>query len=310
MSFEYVTLEDGHRIFISSSVVKSRIFDYLKRNGNYYELETLRECSNFIREGDGIIDVGANIGNHSVYFATKFGANVYAFESNSNLIVGLNKTISQAKLSDKIKVIDIAISDNSKNYLNVPSENDRAGQIVDNISHPELINKKIITQSLDEYFDLCECPINNLALIRIDTYGHEQQVLNSAKHLINRFRPTLVIELDHGQKFFDLYKKLSNMNYYLVNVANDTQTGIFIHQSKISNDIQKSYGSLFRKNEILQFNMTNLMRAHTNILSILSDEIINKLVIVEKKPYTISNLSKFLQSLEKKIISKLKQIIR
>lgn len=60
------------------------ISDEIVRTGNYYEAEILNSVTNEILERtkapiDVVVDIGANIGNHSVYWS-RFGCGVTAFE--------------------------------------------------------------------------------------------------------------------------------------------------------------------------------------------------------------------------------------
>jgi len=60
-------------------------------------------------------------------------------------------------------------------------------------SRPIKGNKKQInTYSLDDYMDLTNVP--NCKLIKIDVEGHEYEVLEGAKNMIEKFKPFILIE--------------------------------------------------------------------------------------------------------------------
>ena len=53
------------------------------RKGNFYEADELRFLSNLVKKGATIVDIGANVGNHSLYFSHVMGAaKVIPFEPN------------------------------------------------------------------------------------------------------------------------------------------------------------------------------------------------------------------------------------
>lgn len=53
--------------------------------GVWYEPELLEDSKQFIKPGDLVVDIGANIGNHTVFWAGVCGAQVVAFEPDTEL---------------------------------------------------------------------------------------------------------------------------------------------------------------------------------------------------------------------------------
>ena len=56
------------------------LFNHFSQHGCFYELDLLEAAGHVYRKGSWIIDVGANIGNHTVYFAKMVQARVLAFD--------------------------------------------------------------------------------------------------------------------------------------------------------------------------------------------------------------------------------------
>ena len=54
-----------------------------------YELEMLQDVQSNVSPGDLVLDVGANIGNHTLYLAAIAGCQVTSFEPNASLIEAL-----------------------------------------------------------------------------------------------------------------------------------------------------------------------------------------------------------------------------
>ena len=72
------------------------------------EAGTIKWIDRYINEEDVVYDIGANIGIFSLYIAKFKGANVYAFEPESQNYSILNRNIYHNDLQDKIEAYNIA----------------------------------------------------------------------------------------------------------------------------------------------------------------------------------------------------------
>jgi FkbM family methyltransferase len=70
----------GRRIVIWSHPDPDHMAMTIRNSRTFYELDVLMKCREVYLPGTSIIDVGANIGNHAVFFGAVLGAPVYAFE--------------------------------------------------------------------------------------------------------------------------------------------------------------------------------------------------------------------------------------
>lgn len=168
------------------------------------------------------IDVGANIGNHSIYFA-KYFSRVFAFEANPRTyqILKINAT-----LVNNIEVFNYGIS-NSNGPLILSS-------------HPNDVNGSSITTRLDYYpieiegltLDSIE-GLNNVSLLKIDVEGHEYQVIDGAKNLIRRFMPIILFEQhysdfdDSGSSVVHLLKSLGYQKFAFIVTSPARNRGTF-----------------------------------------------------------------------------------
>lgn len=130
------------------------------------------------------LDIGANIGNHSLFFSDFF-EKVIAFEPNSRTfrVLSLNK-----ELVDNIECHEIGLSDcDGEAQLLAPIGHLGCSAIVDTAgAHIQ----KIQIRKLDSMAD----GFNRVGLIKIDVEGHELQVLLGAKSLIAKHRPIILFE--------------------------------------------------------------------------------------------------------------------
>jgi FkbM family methyltransferase len=136
------------------------------------------------------IDVGANIGNHSLYFS-RFFKKVFSFEANKDIFQVLNLN---SRLKRNIKIYNYAVSDqNKKGFLDID---------ISNISGSGLSNKVINfkqntkCKKLDSVFKNKK----DIHLIKIDVEGKELQVLLGAKNILFYNKPIILFE-HHLQNF-------------------------------------------------------------------------------------------------------------
>jgi FkbM family methyltransferase len=73
-------------------------------SGVPYEVELLEKMSVFITPDAVILDVGANIGNHAVFWALINGAKVIAVEPNPEALLYLRNNVSLNHLADSIDI--------------------------------------------------------------------------------------------------------------------------------------------------------------------------------------------------------------
>lgn len=143
-----------------------------------------------------VIDVGANIGATSIPLAKHFTeARFFLFEPHPIIFKDLKNNISFNKLSN-IEAYNIAITNHSDPFL--PFYAQKSGNNLGissftlnyDIEDYDVI--QVECKSLDSIFN-SELQIK---VIKIDTQGHELNVLLSAKNLISKHRPIIIFEYE------------------------------------------------------------------------------------------------------------------
>lgn len=74
-----------------------------------YEFAMLQAMASCLCEGDLVLDVGANIGNHTLYLAAVAGLKVVAFEPNPELCVPFRKAITLNGLDDRATLHEVGV---------------------------------------------------------------------------------------------------------------------------------------------------------------------------------------------------------
>ena len=145
------------------------------------------------------LDVGANIGNHALYFSDYF-EKVYCFEPNQEVYRLLTLNAEQA---GNLTCLNVGLSnENKKSYLNVKKTNIGASSVSKKSGNN---SQEIELKSLDSLLIK-----ERIKLIKIDVEGHEYQVLSGAKNLILENQPIILFE-QHNSDFVNGESKVVDL---------------------------------------------------------------------------------------------------
>jgi FkbM family methyltransferase len=144
-----------------------------------------------------IFDIGANAGYYSLQFAKKYSSikSVHAFEPIQKTYKTLLKNVNLNNLNKKIICQPFGLGDCDKKVeFYIPGFSGSVAASMENL-HPEENNEvemvNIIT--LDKY--CIDNNISELDLMKIDVEGSESFVLKGAMASLNKFKPTIFIEI-------------------------------------------------------------------------------------------------------------------
>ncbi len=159
------------------------------RSGEFYEVHDLITLQELIGPCDTVIDVGANIGNHALFFATHLPARrVVAFEPIPETFEMLRRNID---LNNKSHVVCAeALGVGHSNGAARISFQDRANTGLTSLSMDAEGSIRIIR--LDDWF--ADFP-HHIDLIKIDVEGFELNVLQGAQDLLKRHKPVVHMEI-------------------------------------------------------------------------------------------------------------------
>ena len=184
-----------------------------------YENENLILLEKFINEKipnsdeEIALDIGANIGNHSIFFS-KYFKKVFAFEPNPktyDLLLINSKLISQKK----IVPYNFGLSNNNGNLsLKSNPSNIGASRI---ISLPTNQLKNNITNIKVKIADeIKSIQTEKISFIKIDVEGHEINALKGAENIIKSNKPIIVFEQQAKEiknQSSEVIEYLTTLNY-------------------------------------------------------------------------------------------------
>lgn len=248
-----------------------------------YEFAMLQAMASCLCEDDLVLDVGANIGNHTLYLASVAGLKVVAFEPNPELCVPFRKAITLNGLDNKVTLHEVGVgaTEGKAHFAEIKPEN-LGGQslVLDDSNTSEISVINLDSLDLEE----------KVTAIKIDVEGMELSVLKGATTLISRDKPYLFIEAQTESDFDALHEVIVDLGYIYWDTFNATPTHWFIHSGELGQDaivdhyFQKghdSYKLRLAKRELQQrLNEANMKYRAANELI---NEIKEKLTVANAK---------------------------
>ena len=212
----FVVERDGARYF-------ARPGTYLGQDGlrhavrfapGAYEPEISYLARTLVRDGDIVLDIGANVGLHSVAFARLAGSgHVYAFEPVTEMAEQLSANCAFNGI-DNVTVIGCALGDREESLA---MEVNIAGDGLEGTStlagtvhverHPENYEtRQVQVRRLDDVMNALDID-GRIGFVKIDTEGFETLVIGGGLETLRRHRPAMIVEAHsrrlarHGKGF-------------------------------------------------------------------------------------------------------------
>lgn len=185
-----------------------------------FDTHFMNKICSYIKPGDTVVDVGANIGDHSwAYACATRGVNsgrVLAFEPNETPFRCLTRNMAG---HGHATCIQKGLGEKPGRMGIIRSSNVGASYLTD--------GNDIEIVTLDSY-ELPAC-----ALIKIDAEGMELGILRGAEETVKRCRPVLVMEINsgalerQGTSAYDIFVWLESMGYRVEGNTGGPQYDIF-----------------------------------------------------------------------------------
>ena len=179
----------------------------------------------FLKKGDTVVDIGANIGTVSIALADAVGESgkVYAFECQRKVFYNLCTNIMlnscynifaiRALIGDTKGVL--ALDDEPSHLKSSSSINRGSMSFVGFAEHMKIDNQvgigfdKVSVNTLDEEI----ASLDSVKLIKIDVEGAEPAVLRGAVRTLKRNRPIIYLECGSEKLFRDVMPRLESAGY-------------------------------------------------------------------------------------------------
>lgn len=192
----------------------------INKNKTFYESGMLKAIEDLNLEGT-YIDIGANIGNHTVFFGKLKNVEVKSFEASFSNFTKLKQNIEQNNI--KAEIYNSILSDNNYSTYTVEKIEKNMGSCFCIKSD---VSNSIRSKTLDIY------NFKNVSLIKIDVEGMEFKVLLGALNTLKTYKPDLFVEIhDDDSNKENILKMLEQLNYKKLNRYNHSPTYHFTCKS-------------------------------------------------------------------------------
>jgi len=215
---------DGKDVFFVTDSNRDLIQNH-HRLGHFYEPEELAIIAEHFVEGSVFLDIGANVGNHSIYTAMFLKpAQIIPIEPNPLAYRLLEANIRLNRLDDlfDFSYLGYGVSDEATSGagINFRHRNIGGGKIVQGGGDIELLTGDMICENRD------------IGFVKIDVEGMEMDVLNGIGDTLKRCQPKMFIEVDDVNdaafnawleenefSILDTFKRYKTNKNYLISTA-------------------------------------------------------------------------------------------
>jgi FkbM family methyltransferase len=236
-----IEFESKHFYFLhfDNDYIPKKIAD----TGKFYEQHFLIMLGRLHHPGRLVVDCGANIGNHTIYFSGVLKASVVSFEPQpyNRFFLDANRVLNG--LEELIYVKNVALG-RAKGCVELQMAIDgNYGSFTSDMRNIEKVRE--VEASCDKYTvnvstiddELASCK-SSISIIKIDVEGMELDVLKGAKEVIQCSKPVIAVECFTKSIFNEINEYLKSFGYFVLDSHNATPTFIFINQYN-SNHIKK-----------------------------------------------------------------------
>ena len=171
---------------------KTSLITRTVRTGVPHEAELLEHVYRQKLHGTAV-DVGANVGNHTLWFAMVCGLNVVAFEPVVHRQLVANVELN--RLEDRVRIEPVALGATGSKAVHFGRGRLRTG------------SGQIQVRTLDSY------RLDDVSIIKIDVEGMEPDVLQGGIETIRRCRPVIYAEEWHAVAHERIKSVLAPLRY-------------------------------------------------------------------------------------------------
>ena len=211
------------------------IYEEIRRGGCYFEGQILEKWLSCYEGAEIILDVGANLGNHTLYFSrhTKAGR-IIAFEPYEKNFRMLKQNVRENHCRNVI-CEQLAVGRSASFAVpEKPVDPHFLGSIRYRCTDPADVNTsnavnpdRVRIISLDEY--AAENGLSGISFLKIDTEGFGRMVLEGTQRILERDKPAVWIELEENDGGF-VYAALAEHGYILSDVC--FMNALFVHPDR------------------------------------------------------------------------------
>lgn len=221
------TVQVQQRAFLSG-YTGEYVFERIRSTDDFYELELLNKWIKNLEHAKVIYDIGANIGNHTIYFALNTNAQIFAFEPMPMNFSLLEKNINDNNMESRIISYNFALGDYEGIAQMEFEQEKNNGTATILPSEKTEINGGVEVKV--NILDQMDIPLPDF--IKIDVEGFELNVLKGMKNILKMAEASLWIEVDEKNAKL-IYEFLTQIGYFVSDfVLSSSNNILFTKQEK------------------------------------------------------------------------------
>jgi FkbM family methyltransferase len=194
------------------------------RKGNY-ENETILLFKKNVRDGMTVLDIGANIGFHTLILAKLVGktGKVFAFEPSQRLFDILHKNIKHNQFSNITAIKSAVSNQNGKTKLFINEHSNCNNKLFDNGSDKY---EEVDLLTIDTYLK----GETKIDFIKIDIEGAEALAFQGMMETIKKWKPIIYSEFvprnikRYGTHAKDMLESLEQVGYLFIDTLDKSKT--------------------------------------------------------------------------------------
>lgn len=220
MTAAFTITYDDLRFQFPELTDRDHVHRKIRAGGTFYEDELLRYLAGRVAAPGIAVDCGANIGNHTLFFAGVMGLRTIAVEPVKRNFTILRQVLELNGLSDVVDIVTKALDDHE-------------GEVTMTLDSPgnfgmykvgEGDGPKVPTTTIDLLCGDLDQPVK---LMKIDVEGFQDQVIRGSLKTLKRDRPLIAAELSSMDEYRSFLSLIEQLGYVPVQVFNRTPTIIF-----------------------------------------------------------------------------------
>ena len=203
---------------------KSDLFRRIVMYG-HYEPKLTRRCLELLNPQRDVIDVGANIGFHSVLLAKYLtSGRLLAIEPTTSALSRLHRNLEMNGVQDKVTVFE-GVASNAPGTVEIKTfAGKEEYSSIGVLEHPAIVGTSFLVEHVkaSTVDDLVEKYRLAPGFMKVDVEGAEHLVFGGARHTLETHRPVVVSELSdyllrkNGSSAMAVVQMFESLNYEVV----------------------------------------------------------------------------------------------
>jgi FkbM family methyltransferase len=215
----------GKSLSLSFATAEDHIAQVIRQTGNFYEAEMLADARSRLFYPARAVDVGAHVGNHTVYFAHVLGVSTVSFEPNPVTFRHLAANVAANGLTELCTLCNLAVGAATDKARAALASAENSGMATVELDPQGPLEVVALDQALGGE--------PRIDLIKIDVEGWELDVLRGAAGILARHRPLLYVEVMQGA-FEAVEGHLDAAGYQCWKRFNVTPTFLFLPRERLA----------------------------------------------------------------------------